>query len=165
MADGKVSSLYNEVIDQLEGLVKDDRHPNWWNEVAAIEILHTNRRWLFKEMRNHMNTEAIEKELRACHPELNTIHHVKTVWPHFDEVMRGRKTAEIRHNDRLYTVGDVLVQYSVAQHMHWTGRCVAHRIGHVLHHSNHKGIAPEHAMLSLEQPPLLKIDFVVGGGK
>lgn len=38
-----------------------------------------------------------------------TTHHLKTLQPHFSDVWFGRKTFEIRVNDRNFQVGDILL--------------------------------------------------------
>jgi hypothetical protein len=37
------------------------------------------------------------------------VHYLKTVQPHFGDVWSGRKTFEVRYNDRNYQLGDYLV--------------------------------------------------------
>ena len=39
------------------------------------------------------------------------IHHLKTVQPYFDDVISGKKTFEVRRNDRDFKVGDILVLF------------------------------------------------------
>lgn len=82
-------------------------------------------------------------------------HELKTVQPHFAAVQSGAKRAEIRRDDRGFTVGDVLVlrEYDPATGEH-TGRFVEVRITHILR--GFDGLAPGYAALSIEplQPSL-----------
>ena len=61
-----------------------------------------------------------------------TTHDLKCVPPFFDDVLEGRKTFEIRKNDRDYRVGDTLIlnEYQPAV-LAYLGRKVTRRIIYV----------------------------------
>lgn len=79
------------------------------------------------------------------------IHEVKSVQPHFDDVASGRKTAELRLDDRGYEVGDTLRQLEYVNG-ELTGNAIAHEITHKL--SGGPWLAPGYCMLSLARIPL-----------
>lgn len=79
------------------------------------------------------------------------VHEVKSVQPHFDDVASGRKTAELRIDDRGYEVGDVLRQHEYVNGAA-TGNFIAHKITHKL--SGEPWLAPGYCMLSLARVPL-----------
>ena len=78
------------------------------------------------------------------------VHDVKSIQPHFDDVCSGKKTAELRLDDRDYQVGDLLRQHEyVCGEL--TGNVIAHEITHKL-----KGapwLADGYCMLSLARIP------------
>ena len=70
-------------------------------------------------------------------------HYLKTVSPHFEDVDEGRKTFEVRFDDRKYKVGDILVLQhyippvknfndDVIKYGSFTGRQIAVRVTHIL---------------------------------
>jgi hypothetical protein len=63
-----------------------------------------------------------------------TIHHLKTVQPHFSEVWFGRKTFEMRStNDRTFQVGDtLLLKEWKKEEAVFTGKGIEAKITHVL---------------------------------
>lgn len=74
------------------------------------------------------------------------VHDVKCVPPHFNDVASGRKTAELRIDDRGYEVGDILRQHEyVGGEM--TGSIIAHEITHKL--TGGPWLAEGYCMLSL----------------
>lgn len=44
------------------------------------------------------------------------LHHIKIERAHYDNVLSGRKTFEIRRNDRGYQAGDVVVLHPLGEH-------------------------------------------------
>jgi len=78
------------------------------------------------------------------------VHNVKSVQPHFDDVASGRKTAELRIDDRDYRVGDLLRQHEYANG-ELTGNVVAHEITHKL--SGGPWLSDGYCMLSLARIP------------
>lgn len=78
------------------------------------------------------------------------VHDVKSVQPHFDDVCSGRKTAELRRDDRGYAVGDVIRQHEI-ECGEPTGRIIAHKITHKL--AGDPWLAPGYCMLSLARIP------------
>lgn len=77
-------------------------------------------------------------------------HELKT-WPkHFEEVFMGRKTFEIRKNDRDFKVGDYvhLHEYDPAI-KEYSGRRMARRITHILHGPGF-GIEEGYSILSIQ---------------
>lgn len=85
------------------------------------------------------------------------VHEVKCRQPYFDDVASGRKTAELRIDDRGYEVGDILRQREIAgggdgePWEHYTGRVIAHEITHKL--TGAPWLAPGYCMLSLGRVP------------
>jgi len=59
-----------------------------------------------------------------------TEHELKTIAPYFEDIRAGRKTFEVRRNDRNFKVGDVLV----LQHYDpcFTGEVIRRRVTYVL---------------------------------
>lgn len=54
------------------------------------------------------------------------IHTVKCINPFFEDVLSGRKTFEIRRNDRDYKVGDLMIlrEYNLERKTYMGGRCL-----------------------------------------
>ena len=73
-------------------------------------------------------------------------HKVKIIPIYFDAVNEGRKTYEVRKNDRNYTNADTITLQEWDKE--YTGRELEFRIGHVLHLSdffnNEARITPHH---------------------
>lgn len=61
------------------------------------------------------------------------IHAVKQLPRHFDDVQKGKKTFEVRKNDRPYAVGDLLAlnEYN-AEEQRYTGRSMLCYIDYIL---------------------------------
>lgn len=61
------------------------------------------------------------------------IHAVKQLSWHFDDVQQGKKTFEVRKNDRPYAVGDLLAlnEYN-AEEQRYTGRSMLCYIDYIL---------------------------------
>jgi len=77
------------------------------------------------------------------------IHELKT-WPsYFNEVKTGRKTFEVRQNDRNFESGDVLVlrEYD-PRTQEYTGRELAFEAGYILH-GDQFGIEAGHVVIAL----------------
>jgi hypothetical protein len=84
------------------------------------------------------------------HPDLPLTHRVKCDPEPFEEVWRGRKTGEIRVNDRNYQIGDrlELVEHSYTGGVFCpTGREFYCTISHVL---KGYGLPDTHVMLSMQ---------------
>jgi hypothetical protein len=79
------------------------------------------------------------------------IHDVKSIQPHFDEVVSGVKTAELRIDDRGYEVGDTLRQREFVGGR-YTGNYVEHEITHKL--SGGPWLTNGYCMLSLARDPI-----------
>ena len=75
-------------------------------------------------------------------------HELKTVQPHFDAIVTGRKRVEIRWDDRGFEVGDVLVlrEYHPAS-MEFTGKITRVCVTHVLR--GFAGLAPGWVAMSI----------------
>lgn len=84
-----------------------------------------------------------------------TIHTLK-IWPahHFEAVVSGRKTVELRKNDRDYQVGDTLIlqEWSPLQENQggYTGRQVSVTVTHKI--SDEQWLQPEVVALSIRGP-------------
>ena len=82
-----------------------------------------------------------------------TVHELKT-WPeHFAAVADGRKTFELRHDDRDFAVGDVLrLREWSPMHREYTGLTCDRVVTHVLRDAPHFGLMPGFAILSIALP-------------
>lgn len=85
------------------------------------------------------------------------VHELKCAQPHFDDVASGRKTAELRLDDRGYEVGDTLRLREIAvcdfaDRYHYTGNVIAYEVTHKL--SGEPWLAPGYCMLSLGRVPV-----------
>ena len=76
------------------------------------------------------------------------LHEVKTLSEHYTEVLAGRKSHEVRLNDRDYQVGDVLNMREIELDGEYTGQEMNAQITHVLH-GGQFGIAEGWCVLSL----------------
>ncbi len=81
---------------------------------------------------------------------MRKVHDVKCTQPHFDDVCSGRKTAELRLDDRAYAVGDLLRlhEYVLGE---LTGAVAGYTITHKL--TGEPWLAPGYCMLSLGRVP------------
>ena len=76
------------------------------------------------------------------------VHVVKSVSPYFADVYEGRKTFEVRKDDRDYRVGDILIQREFDAALNaYTGRRAHARIGYKLDDPGH--VLPGHCVLGL----------------
>ena len=89
------------------------------------------------------------------------LHEVKTQSELFNEVRLGRKTAEIRVNDRNYQANDVLIQHEVDSEGHKTGASLVHEITHVLQGGKF-GLSKEVCVLSLSNSSHLNSVILMG---
>lgn len=65
-------------------------------------------------------------------PQPNRLHDLKTVQPYFDDLALGRKTFDVRFNDRQYQAGDdVILREWDASIDSYTGRRLAATIVYV----------------------------------
>ncbi len=85
-----------------------------------------------------------------------TVHKVRSEMPHFADVLSGRKTAELRLDDRGYQVGDTLAMHEFVDGAE-TGRVVAYVITHKL--TGGPWLAPGYCMLSFPPVPLYSVTF------
>ncbi|OCG60790.1 DUF3850 domain-containing protein [Gilliamella sp. Nev3-1] len=74
------------------------------------------------------------------------LHNLKIQTEHFEAILAGRKTAELRINDRNYSVGDVLYLYEFANG-NYTCRKIRRYISHIL--EDEKYLQKGYVMLSL----------------
>lgn len=84
--------------------------------------------------------------LTTCTPN----RHELKIWPeYFQAVVDGRKTAELRKDDRGFREGDILWlrEWSAETNAH-TGREATAQITHVLRATEHLALLADHAMLS-----------------
>lgn len=76
-----------------------------------------------------------------------TIHELKTIQPHFDALWEGRKTFELRRNDRAFQVGDIL-RLMEWREGYYTGREFKCRITYILP-KYEDAIMPNYCIMSL----------------
>ena len=82
------------------------------------------------------------------HPD---IHHLKISSKYFDAVKDGRKTFEIRKNDRNYRNGNVLILRE-CDDGEYTGRIVVVYVAYVLTHEDFPdGIQPGYCIMSIKR--------------
>ncbi len=81
---------------------------------------------------------------------MTATHELKT-WPdHFQAILEGRKTFELRRDDRGFQENDWLVLREYAPDTdEYTGREVRTWISHVLRDAPHFGLMPGYVVLSL----------------
>ena len=72
-------------------------------------------------------------------------HSIKILPEHFEAVLSGKKTAELRYNDRAYKVGDTLLLKEWLGD--YTGRIIFRKISHI--HEG-LGLAEGYCMLSFK---------------
>lgn len=84
-----------------------------------------------------------------------TLHELKIQSAHFNDVLAGRKTAEVRFNDRDYQVGDCLNLQEIDEDEALTGQELNAEISHVLH-GGQFGITKGWCVLSLTNTHHLK---------
>ncbi|ENI4126730.1 DUF3850 domain-containing protein [Vibrio fluvialis] len=77
------------------------------------------------------------------------IHELKISAENFTEVLAGRKTHEVRFNDRNYQIGDCLNLREIDESGHYTGQEMNTQISHVLHGDQY-GLAEGWCVLSLK---------------
>jgi len=89
-----------------------------------------------------------------------SMHSIKIHSVHFYEVLAGRKTSEIRENDRNYQVGDVLNLQEIDDHGDHTGQEVNAEISHILQGGQY-GLDEDWCVLSLSNTTHLKVALLV----
>ncbi|PJC85324.1 hypothetical protein CSW98_15975 [Vibrio sp. HA2012] len=76
------------------------------------------------------------------------LHELKIKTEHFEDVLAGRKTHEVRLNDRNYQVGDVLHLQEIDKNLQYTGQTLNACVTHVLKGGQY-GLADDWCVLSL----------------
>lgn len=67
-------------------------------------------------------------------------HDLKIETPYFEAILQGKKTFEIRFNDRGYNAGDTVVFKEIHDfHKGYTGREICSDIGYVSNHQQKEG--------------------------
>jgi hypothetical protein len=103
------------------------------------------------------DVRALLDRLEQAHAAANgRVHELKT-WPgYFNAVAEGRKTYELRRDDRGYAVGDLLRlrEWTPSGHA-YTGREVERLVTHVLRAAPGFGLADGFVLLSLAVPSLV----------
>lgn len=88
------------------------------------------------------------------------LHEIKIENKYFWDVAYGKKTAEIRKNDRDYKVRDIVELKGIERvicskdellHSRYTGFSILVRITHILTHEESAGLADGYVMLSFEK--------------
>lgn len=77
-----------------------------------------------------------------------TVHRLKTINHFFDAVADGRKTFEVRLNDRAFQTGDVLELICVSGDLHPTGERLLKRVTYLLQ-GGQFGIDPCYCVMGL----------------
>lgn len=73
------------------------------------------------------------------------IHHVKCLQEYFNQVWLGKKTFELRKNDRDYCIGDIVVLHEIEADKA-TGRKVTIKIEYVLKDCPKYGLQDNHCI-------------------
>ncbi|AGB11011.1 TPA: DUF3850 domain-containing protein [Vibrio parahaemolyticus] len=76
------------------------------------------------------------------------LHELKISEAHFEDVLAGRKTHEVRINDRNYQVGDVLHLQEIDENRQFTGQALNACVTHILKGGQY-GLADDWCVLSL----------------
>jgi len=90
------------------------------------------------------------KEGRSTPQETVTVHELKTDPQHFRDVVLGKKSCEIRNNDRQFKVGQILHLREFSRRIGagvYTGADVFVRVDHVLDFP--EGLRPGYVCLSI----------------
>lgn len=91
------------------------------------------------------------------------IHELKILSTHFVEVLAGRKTQEVRINDRDYKAGDCLNLREISESGEYTGQEMNAQVSHVLHGGQY-GVDDGWCVLSLRNasplPAITLIEFL-----
>lgn len=85
---------------------------------------------------------------------MSKLHELKT-WPQFyAAVLSGRKSFEVRKDDRGFQSGDVLLlrEWDPVKTV-YTGAACYRRVRYVLSNSSHEGIAPGHVVMAISNGP------------
>ena len=77
-------------------------------------------------------------------------HILKLKDKYFDEVLSGRKSFELRKNDRNYSVGDTLILNEIDKNGKETGRRLQKRISYILKDCPEYGLKDGYCILSLD---------------
>lgn len=80
---------------------------------------------------------------------MSKIHEVKTNPEFFEEVFMGRKTFEIRLNDRDYKVNDYLEQREFCPENGYTGRKLTRRITYIFKGGSY-GLSEKYVVMSIQ---------------
>lgn len=84
------------------------------------------------------------------------IHHLKTLQPWFDYVVSGKKTFEVRKNDRDFRAGDILILHEhlislSPDRTERTEREAAVLVDMVLYDEDVKGIQPGYCVMGISK--------------
>lgn len=82
--------------------------------------------------RRYMESVMENKNDNASDKGMAKIHDLKTIQPYFNAVIDGRKTAELRKDDRNFQVGDLLKLQEYCPTNGYSGREVMRKITHVV---------------------------------
>ncbi len=78
------------------------------------------------------------------------MHELKTINPYFTAIWEGRKSFEIRKNDRDFEEGDILWlrEYQMfREHVDYTGRAIVCKVTYIL--SDFEGLAPGYCAMHI----------------
>ena len=81
-------------------------------------------------------------------------HELKTIPPYFQDVLEGRKTFEVRENDRGFQEGDELWLREFVPTKGYTGRSITKRVTYLLDFDDHQpppwfGLADGYCVMGL----------------
>jgi len=83
-------------------------------------------------------------------PAQPRVHRLKTIAPYFTDVVVGRKTFEVRQNDRDFLPGDILLlEEYVPKGERYTGSFAVRRVTYILHGPAF-GIAAGYVVMGIE---------------
>lgn len=82
---------------------------------------------------------------------MHKIHELRTLTPYFNEVVSGKKTFEIRKNDRGFHVGDFLLLKEWNPDTKYTGKSISVRVSYIFE-GDWYGLDGEYCILAIKIP-------------
>lgn len=158
--------MREETIELHEALIPGSRTdlPAWWKRVGSEAADVANFAMMIADVCGALTTPPAEGPPGAAEPVAWTgrLHDLKT-WPEFFEAVEdGRKTFEVRVNDRDYQVGDgLLLREWSPETKDYSGRAVTRIVSYLV--TDRFGVDAKHVIMGLASPPLAvgreEIDF------
>lgn len=105
------------------------------DEVARLQDEYADCTSKFERMEVRAKLREVERKMAdfdwGTHGKV--VHELKLVQPYYDAVSDGRKTFEVRQNDRNFSVGDRVILYEyIPESKTYTGRNIIREITYIL---------------------------------